>query len=218
MMEQIYISRQIAVYKTDKKLVEILDKLNPAPLESYAHTHAQGETFDDKKRYSIIGIVMQDYSNGTGDNTVKVCANISPDEAQFIYSRVKIGIPTFEFKQDKIFGTPDEKGNSKVTKIRIARASVGADGKPRNYPWYMEIENGIGIAAKGKTGGTYCQKNSYSCQHKVFTNLTDLDFFKLFNRTSQFITSFEGLVGPSLIKQGKEMIESNIKANIQANI
>ena len=31
MNEQKYISRQITAYKTDKKLVEFLDKLKPAP-------------------------------------------------------------------------------------------------------------------------------------------------------------------------------------------
>ena len=33
MNEQTYISRQISVYMTDKKLVEFLDKLKPAPTE-----------------------------------------------------------------------------------------------------------------------------------------------------------------------------------------
>ena len=35
--EKTYISRQISVYKTDKKLVEFIDKLKPAPAEYYAH-------------------------------------------------------------------------------------------------------------------------------------------------------------------------------------
>ena len=43
MNETGYISRQIAVYKTDKKLVELTDKLNPAPLELYARIHAHGD-------------------------------------------------------------------------------------------------------------------------------------------------------------------------------
>ena len=40
MNEHGYISRQISVYKTDKKLVEFLDKLKPAPTDYYAHIHS----------------------------------------------------------------------------------------------------------------------------------------------------------------------------------
>ena len=40
MSEQNYISRQITVYKTDKKLIEFIDKLKPAPTDFYAHIHS----------------------------------------------------------------------------------------------------------------------------------------------------------------------------------
>ena len=40
MSEQNYISRQITVYKTDKKLIEFIDKLKPAP-GSYTHLGRQ---------------------------------------------------------------------------------------------------------------------------------------------------------------------------------
>ena len=53
---------------TNKKLCEFTDKLKPAPIEYYAHMHAQGEEQADGIRaYSCIGVVLQDYSNGTGD-------------------------------------------------------------------------------------------------------------------------------------------------------
>ncbi|MCL2776108.1 MAG: hypothetical protein FWD71_22615, partial [Oscillospiraceae bacterium] len=141
--KQTYISRQIAVYKTDKKLIEFNDKLNAAPIATYAHIHAQADDSDNgKKIYSNIGIVLQDYSNGTGDNIIRVAANISPDEAEYIFSRLYSGVEKFEFAADKIFGQPDEKGYSKMTKLKIIRSTTGSDGKPRNYPWYIEIENG----------------------------------------------------------------------------
>ena len=43
MSEQNYISRQITVYKTDKKLIEFIDKLKPAPTDFYAHIHSFGD-------------------------------------------------------------------------------------------------------------------------------------------------------------------------------
>ena len=88
-MSELYISNQIAVYKNSKTLVEFQDKLKPASLECYAHLHADGEaTAEGPKRHSLIGILMKDYSNGTGDKAVTVTANISPEEAKFILSRL----------------------------------------------------------------------------------------------------------------------------------
>ena len=98
MNETGYISRQIAVYKTDKKLVELTDKLNPAPLELYAHIHAHGDDNGAGQRiYSNIGVVVQDYSAGTGANTKRASANLQPDEVQFIFSRVQNCVESFEF-------------------------------------------------------------------------------------------------------------------------
>ena len=87
-MNEDYISNQIAVYKNSKTLLEFQDKLKVAPINSYAHIHAGGETGADGRRtHSLIGILMKDYSKGTGDKAVTVCANISPKEAKFILRR-----------------------------------------------------------------------------------------------------------------------------------
>ena len=177
-----YLSRQISVYKTDKKLVELIDKLNPAPLELYAHIHARGDDAGDNRRvYSNIGIILQDYSAGTGQNTRRATANLLPCEVAYIFNQVRLNVVQFDFHTDKIFGTPDATtGRSQVTKLAIKRANVGSDGKPRKYPWYIEIDNGTGIPQKTQIGGTYCQANSFQSATKVFANLSDLDFFKLF--------------------------------------
>ena len=67
MMSQYRIQNQIAVYKTNKKLVEFNDKLKAAPVEYYGHIHAQGEKLNDGSRpRSCIGMILQDYSKGTG--------------------------------------------------------------------------------------------------------------------------------------------------------
>ena len=67
-MNEDYISNQIAVYKNSKTLLEFQDKLKVAPINSYAHIHAGGETGADGRRtHSLIGILMKDYSKGTGE-------------------------------------------------------------------------------------------------------------------------------------------------------
>ena len=130
------IQNQIAIYMTNKKLCEFNDKLKLAPTEYYAHMHAQGEKMPDGSRQrSCIGVILQDYSGGTGANTIRVAANLSPSIFPFLLMKMQSSVETFEFTEDKIFGQPDEDGLSTVTKLAIKRASVGQDGKPRNYPW-----------------------------------------------------------------------------------
>ena len=95
-MEDNRIQNQIAIYMTNKKLCEFTDKLKPAPVEYYAHMHAQGEEQSDGFRaYSCIGVVLQDYSNGKGDKTVRVTANLSPGFFPFVpVSYTHLTLPT----------------------------------------------------------------------------------------------------------------------------
>ena len=59
-------SWQIAVYKTDKALLELCDSLKPSSRLFPAHIHASGEKAEGGER-SLIRINMLDYSNGTGE-------------------------------------------------------------------------------------------------------------------------------------------------------
>lgn len=217
-MNENYVSTQICVYKTNKVLVEFMDKLKVASVNSYAHLHATGDYQDvnGRKAYSLIGITMLDYSKGTGDSAVKVKANISPDEAVYIYSRLCAGFPVFELSQDKIFGTPDARGYSDVTKLRICRYPQDNQGNLKKYPWYFQIENGKGIAVSNKNGGTYMKSGSYTAIRSVNANLSDLDMFKLMNRVASYITAWESAYAPSVISMGKQAFDAAIQqANTQ---
>lgn len=208
-MNEDYISNQIAVYKNSKTLIEFQDKLKIASIGCYAHIHADGEPgADGRRRHSLIGILMKDYSNGTGDQAVTVTANISPEEAKFILSRLTAGFREFNYQQDKIFGEPDPAGYSKASKIRIIRAVKDAKGNTRKLPWYIEIENGKGIPQKNSTGGTYMKANSFVSEGKAYTNLSDLDLFRLLSRVSSYIDSWEKAAVPPLIKLAKNTMES----------
>ena len=218
MSEQEYISRQISVYKTDKKLVEFLDKLKPAPTNYYAHIHSFGDKDEEGvKQISCIGIVLQDYSKGAGNGIVRVNANISPDEAEYLYLQVVNKVQEFEFKQEKIFGEPDKNGRAKVTKFRLVRASKGKDGKPRNFPWYIEISNGTGVKVKSDKGGFYIKGESYKEEAKVFLNINDIDFFKLMIRVSRYIENWEAAVAPHVISAGKQALEEAREARNAAS-
>lgn len=208
------IQKQIAIYMTDKKLCEFNDKLKPAPVDYYAHLHAQGEKQSDGSRQrSCIGMVLQDYSRGTGTNTVRVFANLSPEFFAYALSRVSIGVDKFAFSEEKIFGEPDDRGLSMVTKVSIKRASVGADGKPRNYPWCVMVENGRAVKERTAQGGIHMKKGSYQKGQAVFVNINDYDFFRLMQQTTRYIEAWELTNGPKRIREAQQIIAAQMAAN-----
>ena len=206
-MDNNRVQNQIALYMTNKKLCEFNDKLKLAPVEYYGHLHAQGEKQDHGGRQrSCIGVVLQDYSNGTGNKTVRVAANLSPEFFAYALSRVSIGVDAFEFYEEKIFGEPDKDGMSMVTKVSIKRASVGPDGKPRNYPWFISVENGRAIKEGTQTGGVHMKKGSYQKDRAVFININDYDFFKLMQQTTRYINAWELTMAPKRIREAQQLI------------
>lgn len=213
MSGEVYISRQIAKYATDKKLIEFNDKMRLPPVECYAHIQATGDKNKDGKNVnSLIGIIMLDYSNGTGNKTISVEANITPDELMYVFSKLNQGVERFEMTQDKIFGEPDENDQCSVTKLKIMRATVDAKGKPRNYPWFVQIENGKAVKAKNeKSGGSYIKANTYVAGARVFVNINDFDMFKLLSRVQSFINAWECTYSPDRIRQAKQITARNMK-------
>ena len=211
MGEERFISRQIVKYATTKKLIEFNDKLRLPPVDNYAHVQATGDKNREGKNVtSLIGIKMLDYSNGTGAKTVSVEANISPDELMYVFSKLNQGVEKFEMTQDKIFGEPDASGKCSVTKLKIIRATVDAKGKPRNYPWFIQIENGKGVKVVNSTsGGSYIQPKSYVEEAKVYININDFDLFKLLSRVQSFINVWEVTYVPQRIRKAKEILLLN---------
>ena len=66
------------------------------------------------KVYSNIGVVLYDYSNGTGNNTVKVYVNVTPEDIYWLYNALTSHTENFELEQTKIFGQPDNNGYSQI--------------------------------------------------------------------------------------------------------
>ena len=217
MMEDNRIQPQIAIYMTNKKLCEFNDKLKAAPVEYYGHLHAQGEKVEgERSQRSCIGIVLQDYSNGTGNKTVRVSANQAPEFFAYALSRVSLGVELFEFYEEKIFGDPDKEGKSMVTKVSIKRASVGPDGKKRNYPWCVIVENGRAVKEGTQTGGVHMKKGSYQKERQVFVNINDYDFFRLMQQTTRYINAWELTNGPKKIREAMQIMEQQ-RASEQNN-
>ena len=62
MSEDLFISRQIAKYATNKKLIEFTDKMRVPPVDFYAHVQANGDKDKNGNNInSLIGITLLDY-------------------------------------------------------------------------------------------------------------------------------------------------------------
>ena len=204
---QFRITGQIAVHKTDKKLLEFIDNLNPAPLEDYAAIHA-GATRpyekDGQRVYSVIRIVAQDYSR-KGEPSVRAKVNIAPEDALFFADAARAGAKDIKFEAVKIFGSPDNNGLCPMTKLWITRSDTTTDGEILKHPWKVSIENGRGRKAHGKNGGAYCQSGSYVVEKKVLLNFTDYEFYKLLCAVERYIRIWEIVHGAKLVKDGRSM-------------
>jgi hypothetical protein len=209
------ITGQIAVHKTDKKLMEFIDSLNLAPVQDYAAIHAGAvRPFekDGQRVYSVIRIVAQDYSR-KGEPSVRIKANIAPEEALYIAETVKSGVKDFKFEAVKIFGNPDNNGFCPMTKLWINRSETTNSGEAFNRPWKVDIENGRGRKAQAQNGGAFCQSGSYILEKKVFLNFTDYEFFKLLCAVERFIGIWEMVHGAKLIKEGRAERENQYTAD-----
>jgi hypothetical protein len=209
------ITGQIAVHKTDKKLLEFIDNLHLAPLRDYAAIHAgavRPYEKDGQRVYSVIRLVAQDYSR-KGELSVRAKANIAPEEAIYIAEKLKTGIKDFNFEAVKIFGNPDNQDYCPMTKLWINRSETTASGETLNRPWKVDIENGKGKKAYAKNGGAYCQSGSYVLEKKVFLNFTDYEFFKLMRAVERYINVWEMVHGGKLLKEGRSARDNQFLAD-----
>lgn len=200
-------SDQICKVQTDRKLIALYDRLKYASLTNYAQIHAKGEYIEnDHKAHSLIGITIQDYSNGTGENNMIVQFNLAPEQIQFFLTRITAGFPEFEWSQSKIFGAPDAQGYSTAQFFIISRHAYDANGKLMNNPWRIQISNGKGIKKTNTNGGSYMQPKSFVAQKSAFIQLCDMDLYMLLKRADSYITNWESYVAPSLVNKGKQLL------------
>lgn len=211
-------TNQIAKIQTNKKLIAFYDKLHIAPIEHYAQIHAKGETDQaNTKINSLIGISVQEYSNGTGQNNIITQFNLAPEQVQFLLTRIEAGFQDFEWNSDKIFGTPDANGYSIAQKFVITRHSFRQDGTVLNNPWYISISNGHGIRIQNHTGGYYMKGGSYQQEKSAFINLNDMDLYGLLKRTDAYIRNWEMVNAYQTILQGQQAYAQYLSTVRQQN-
>lgn len=202
-MDKNYITSQIDVYKNQDRLLEFLDKLQPAPIQYYGHIHADNHTdAGGFRRISCIGLHAK---LGKEDSAVDVDANILPFEADLLYRKALICPKAFEFKSIKKYDSPLTKatyekplggGNVKGANLIITRKSTDHHGAPLNNPWTVTIENFLYKGGK----------------RSVTVWLSDRDFTRCLYSVTHFVQMWEVAKGWKLYVAGQHELQERLKA------
>lgn len=211
-----FFSRQIAVYKTSKSLLEFLDSMKPASVYNYAKIHAgtggEGEMWKGNKLKSRIKLRIGYYAEKPAKYAE---CNLEPWEIKYLYECCKQQLVGEIISQTKIIGAAKgEDGRSPVTKVSISRL-LEEKGVPRKLPWKIVIENGTGIAKTTTTGGTACQSGSYVSEKSLQVALTDYEMFKHLSQVVAYIEAWELANGARLIKEHDKAEKERYLANKQ---
>lgn len=213
---RVYEDKQIARVEGNKKLLELQDYLekneNPSKVKPLS--------CDSKER-----LVLVDYSS-EGENNISVYFNL---DEKCLFTLHKLAATRRDFKKDetRIYGEPDEKGLSIVKKLTVTRQGADQQGKPKNYPFYICIEDGRGVKLKSQTGGFYLKSGTFVCEKKAYVNLAQLDFeylldkgvrywheIEAFHRKEQFFTGLLASNFNTYYKAEKAMVDGLLKSSI----
>ena len=149
-------------------------------------------------------------SNGTGDKTVTLTANLKPTTVAFLFEMVKrymYKAADYKWSQQRIHETKTDaqSGLAPVQTLTVERMHKASDGSPQRNPWKIQIENGYGVPQKTQNGGTQIKPKSYQRGSYAFMMISEEDMFCLFHDTQRFIELWEMAYGIKVIKDAKGM-------------
>ena len=114
-------SDQICKVQNDKKLISFHDRCGPLCLAAmHRYTPRESSQRNNHKVHSLIGVSIQDYSNGTGERNIITRFHLSPEQVQFFLTRLTAGFQEFEWSISKILGNPDQYGYSTAQQFSIS--------------------------------------------------------------------------------------------------
>lgn len=202
MTQEVRKSWQIAVYKTNKGLLEFQDKLKAASYENYAKIHAESGERDSngRKRLSRIGVLVSHMANNK--LTDQVTFNLSVEEVIWLYEKsIRSGEFGLFLNQEKLIAAvknPD--GTSPVSKYQIGRFDKDKNGVERKLKWFLCAEQGTAIPKGTRQGGFYSQAGSYKLAQKAMISLSDFDMFSMLLKAKRYIEAWEQQVTPVILQ------------------
>lgn len=192
MADNATINKQIAVLKTGKSLVELLDNIRFRENSAWP--------FDKGAR---ILCKMKDYSNGIGDNAVDVTHNLAITDVKKISQKIqnieninlllltskrKIDEQMTIFSEDKILNFDVYKNPKNFAERMVTQVSITYNPSMNN-PFCIQVSNGWGVPERTSTGGTKIKSGSLRIEKKVKMFFAFDTIYTLFKKADMFIDS-----------------------------
>ena len=192
MADNATINKQIAVLKTGKSLVELLDNIRFQENSAWP--------FDKGAR---ILCKMKDYSNGIGNNAVDVTHNLAITDVKKISQKIqnieninlllltskrKIDEQMTIFSEDKILNFDVYKNPKNFAERMVTQVSITYNPSMNN-PFCIQVSNGWGVPERTSTGGTKIKSGSLRIEKKVKMFFAFDTIYTLFKKADMFIDS-----------------------------
>ena len=188
--------RQIICDRRQKNSMTFCNHLERSSLANWCQMHANGDT--DKngyKHYSRIHLVAQDYSNGTGQNSIYCFYNFEPIEIKNLKNIIDQRWSEYSRKFFKV----TNKQSTEFQQVIITR------NPNLNNPWIIEVSNGVANVeyfANGALKKAVPIKDSTRTIKQMFT---EDNFWNMITTVADFISLWEQTVLVSHIKMGDEI-------------
>jgi hypothetical protein len=195
--------RQIIVDRRNKTSICFLNHLEPASVANWSQMHASGEFKKGRKRYSRIKVLGQDYSKGTGADSVYCSYNLDPADIKNIRNIVDMRYNEYKTNFYKVMG--DDNKPAPFRRLTISR------NPGMNNPWCIEITNGMAKNKKPIPNSTKTVKQYFD----------ENNFYKMIATVDTFVTLWEYTFVTKLIDKGTRraypLIEQSINYNNSNN-
>ena len=176
--------RQIYCDRRQKTSMTFLNRLLLAPISNWCELHATGQKGqDNRKKYSLIKLQAQDYSNGTGQKSLYVSYNFSPADIRNLKAVVNFRYNEYQRRFYKVIS---QTGTSPFTECKITR------NPQMNNPWMIEITNGTAENGKPIPSTAVTVKQFFSEEL----------FFDMITTVERFITLWEDTFASKLLQKG----------------
>lgn len=192
-----YISQKIYKINGKDKVIDFTSKLVKAKLNDFANVHGCGGK--DHAPNSTIGVVICDYTKGTGDNSVTMRFNMDVEDMTLLYhvsngifAGTSYGSPVLPYVSEK--NNPYAKGSDgyvPVSRIEINYQPTRQNGQKSNYPWYISITNYEAPLSESANGATAHVGSQARNKRSAYINVSALDFGRAMVAVDRFLRLWE---------------------------
>ena len=146
------------------------------------------------------------YKNGTEIN-VKLLSKLGQRMINGLKGISMTASGDFSYKQEKVDVYRKANGKAPVNKLIITRQRLRKDGQISNYPWDINIINGMARINEKEGVATTYNPPELSITGQAYINVNDADMYNMMYRIVSFIRIWENTVCIPMMQNGLQQRE-----------